>query len=79
MMLYTNLENVSIDEKRFVGLPVLRLTSEKLTGEILSESNPERQADFFRANNFNKRQREFSQSLFLEARENNFTVSLGKG
>jgi hypothetical protein len=30
MMLYTNLENVSIDDKSFASLPILRLTSEKI-------------------------------------------------
>jgi hypothetical protein len=79
MMLYTNLENVSIDDKLFDRLPVLRLTSEKITGEISTDSNPEMQESFFRLNNFNKRQIEFLQSLFAEAWENNFKVSLGKG
>ena len=79
MMLYSNLENVNIDDKRFVSLPVLRLTSEKITGEISTETNPEELEYFFRENNLNKRQKEFLRNLFLEARENNFKVSLGKG
>ena len=78
MMLYTNLENVSIDDKSFASFPVLRLTAEKITGEILSDFDAETQENFFRANNFNKRQREFLQSLFTEASVNSFTVSLGK-
>jgi hypothetical protein len=77
MMLYSNLENVSIDDNRFVSLPVLRLTSEKVAGEITSETNQKIQENFFRENNFNKRQKEFLQSLFAEARENNFKVILG--
>ena len=78
MMLYTNLENVSIEDKLFVSLPVLRLTSGKLVGEISSNSEIEMQDDFFRGNNFNPRQKELLRSLFAEARENNFSVSLGK-
>jgi hypothetical protein len=79
MMLYTNLENVSIDDKSFASLPILRLTSEKITGEVLSDSESEMQKNFFRVNNFNNRQRDFLQSLFAEAQANNFRVSLGKG
>ena len=78
MMLYTNLENVSIDEQSFVSLPVLRLTSEKIASEISSNSETAQLKQFFRVNNFNQRQRELMQSLFEEARENNFTISLGK-
>ncbi|CAN5609078.1 hypothetical protein BH18ACI1_BH18ACI1_22960 [soil metagenome] len=78
MMLYTNLENVSIDEKSFVSLPVLHLTSENIAGEISSNSETAKLEQFFRVNNFNQRQRELMQSLFVEAKENNFTISLGK-
>lgn len=34
MMIYTNLENVSIGKDLFVSLPILRLTSGKIEGEI---------------------------------------------
>lgn len=76
MMLYTNLENVSIDADAYQSLPVLRLTSEKIKGWITSESEPKMREDFFRENGFSKRQQQFLQSLLLEARENNFKVSL---
>ena len=78
MMLYANLENVTIDDKSFVSLPVLRLTSEKIADEISSNSETAQLKHFFRINNFNQRQRELMQSLFVEAKENNFTLSLGK-
>ncbi len=78
MMLYANLENVNIDDKLFLSLPVLRLTSEKVTGEISSNSELETQENFYRENNFNKRKIEFLQSLFTEAKENNFRISLEK-
>lgn len=79
MMLYTNLENVSIDDKLFSSLPILRLTSEKITGKVSSDVELGTQENFFRINNFNKRQIEFLQSLFAEAKVNNFTVSLENG
>lgn len=78
MMLYTNLENVTIDENSFLSLPILRLTSEKVSGEISSSSTKEEGEQFFRANSFNKRQIALVQNLFAEAAENNFVASLGK-
>jgi hypothetical protein len=78
MMLYSNLENGSIDNKSFVSLPVLQLTSEKIQGGIASDSESGMHDDFFRINNFNRRQKDFTQSLFVEARENNFRVVLGQ-
>jgi hypothetical protein len=78
MMLYTNLENVTIEENSFFGQPVLRLTSEKLSDEISSNSAKEEREQFFRVNNFNKRQIALLQNLFAEATENNFVASLGK-
>lgn len=78
MMLYTNLENVSIDGNSLARLPVLRLTSGKIAGEISSNSETAEIEQFFQANNFNKRQRDLISSLFTEANENNFKISLGK-
>lgn len=78
MMLYSNLENIRIDDKIFKGSPVLYLTSGKIIGKILSDSDLMEQEKFYRANNLTKSQKEFLQSLFAEARTNNFTVSLGK-
>ncbi len=77
MMLYTNLENVTIDEKSLKSLPILKLTSSKLFGEILSASDIDTVDDYCLKNQFSKRQKEFLKSLFREARANNFTVILG--
>ena len=70
---------MNIDEKLFVSLPVLRLTSGKITGEIASDSQIEHMNDFFQVNKFSKRQREFLQEVFTEGIENGFKVVLGKG
>ncbi len=78
MMLYSNLENVSVNEKMFFSSSILRLTSEKITGEIFSNSESAEISQFFRANNFNKKQTELIKNLFLEANENNFTINLGE-
>ncbi len=78
MMLYTNLENVSIESEIFVKIPVLRLTSGNIIGDVSSQSEIIEQEIFFRQNSFNRRQKEFIQELFIEAKENNFLVSLEK-
>jgi len=77
MMLYTNLENVTIDNKSLKSFPVLKLTSGKVIGEISSNSDEETIETFYRINVFNKRQKDFLRNLFDEAKVNNFTVSLG--
>jgi hypothetical protein len=77
MMLYTNLENVTIDDKPLKSVPILKLTSGKILGVINSDSNSELLESFYGVNNFSKRQREFLKDLFNEAKANNFTVSLG--
>lgn len=78
MMLYTNLENVSIEDNLLTGLPVLRLTSEKIKGKVQSNGANDKQQEFWRVNNFSKRQSKFMSNLFAEAVENNFVVSLGE-
>lgn len=79
MMLYSNLENVTIGEKSFISMPVMRLTSVKITGEIASDSEIEHMNKFFQVNNFSMRQREFLQELFTESIKNRFRIVLGKG
>lgn len=77
MMLYTNLENVTIDEKPLKSFAVLKLTSSKLLGEINSDSDAKMIDDFYRANSFSNLRKEFLKSLFSEANVNSFTVILG--
>lgn len=78
MMLYTNLENVYVEGNLYKSFPVLRLTSEKIAGEISSNSAEEECENFFRINNFNKRQTDLMKNLVAEAKVNSFIVSLGK-
>ena len=79
MMLYANLENVSVDATTFRNFSILRLTSEKLTSEIATDSASESKNEFFHVNKFNARQKNFLQELFAEATENGFKIILGKG
>jgi Site-specific DNA methylase len=66
MMLYTNLENVTIEGKTLTSSPVLRLTSAKLNGGISSRSSVEARDEFFKTNSFSRRQKEFTNALFAE-------------
>ena len=71
MILYTNLKNVSVDSNVYSVIPVLKLTSSKLTNNIFQsdfETNPE----------LNKRQKEILKKLFDEADENNFQIIIEK-
>lgn len=76
MMLYTNLENVSIDKKLYKSFPVLLLTSHKLKGVIESVANQREIERFFNDNNFNLNQINFATNLFSEANHNKFLVVL---
>ncbi len=71
MILYTNLKNVSANANELLAIPVLKLTSSKLTNNIYQsdlETNPE----------LNKKQREMLRQLLGEANINNFQVVIEK-
>lgn len=76
MVLYANLAEVSINSIQFKPKPVLRLTSTALNGDISSEDGNELIADFFERNSLNIRSKELVKSLFLEAKENNFSINI---
>ncbi|MEM0465269.1 MAG: hypothetical protein QXW97_01045 [Candidatus Pacearchaeota archaeon] len=58
MILFTNLEDVKINNKKFTPVPILKLTS----------------ADTFKLENLNKSQKEILENLEKEARTNNFKI-----
>ena len=76
MILYSNLKNVRVGEIEKKYKPVLRLTSNKLKGEISSESANEDFEKFCRENLLTKKQKEFIGEVFNEARQNRFVVKL---
>ena len=67
MMLYSNLEKVSVDGNLREAFPALLLTSHKLRGFIKSASVQEEIKEFFSKNSFNKRQIDLMSNLFMEA------------
>lgn len=79
MMLYTNLTGVKVGKNPFSHKVAIRLTSAKLNGSIQSTASNDELAKFSTENALGKKQQEFLQKLFQEARENNFTIILEKG
>ncbi|KQC12097.1 MAG: hypothetical protein APR63_11720 [Desulfuromonas sp. SDB] len=71
MILYSNLKNVSVNDNEYLAIPILKLTSSKLTNDIYQsdfETNPE----------LNKKHKEILKNLFDEADENNFQIIIEK-
>jgi hypothetical protein len=76
MILYCNLEKIMIDEKEYKAIPVLKLTSARLIGEINSSANQSIIDNFLKDNKFNSKQKKFVVELFSEASANNFKIIL---
>jgi hypothetical protein len=71
MILYSNLKDVSINGKNYNAIPVLKLTSSKLTHNITESEIGENQ-------DLNKKQKELLKLLFAEASENSFEIVIEK-
>jgi len=78
MMIYTNLRNVRVGGKPRGFQPVLKLTSSKINGSINSTAKDEELTKYCSDNLIDSLQRGFLRKLFMEARENKFTVILEK-
>lgn len=78
MILYSNLKNVKINDQEYQAIPVLKLTSTKLSGKIQSNSTKDDIKSFFDKNNLNNRQIDMLENLFSEAEINNFLVIIEK-
>ena len=74
MILYSNLENVKVNEKPFSVIPVLKLTSSKLQSHITSEENERKLETFFIKNRFDEKNKSLVKDLLEEAQENNFQI-----
>ena len=76
MILYSNLSEVTVNEKNVKSEAVLCLTSAKLNGAISSASDEKETADFFAENNFSAAQKLLVETVFAEAKHNNFSVKI---
>jgi len=77
MILYANLKGVLISNNKYKAVPIIKLTSSKLTGRITSFNNRNIE-DFFKSNKFTQKQINIINKLFKEAEKNNFNVIIEK-
>lgn len=76
MIIYRNLFDVQRGGKLVKFKPVVRLTASQMQGAVSSGDADEKLKEFCRINNYDTRQTDFLQKLFIEARSNNFLVKL---
>ena len=74
MILYTNLENTKINDKNFKAIPVLKLTSNKLTGMYQNNDEESQKELFLKNNDLNDKQIKIIKSLDLESQINHFNI-----
>jgi hypothetical protein len=74
LILYSNLASLSVKHKNYDSLPVLKLTSAKLNGNLNSTQKAKDIAAFAKANALNDAQIALLKNLFAEAQKNNFIV-----
>ncbi|MGD9733697.1 MAG: hypothetical protein AB7U45_16095, partial [Desulfamplus sp.] len=74
MILYTNLINVSINNKIFKAIPTLKLTSSKLTDKFDTSSSETETNNFFAINQLNSKQIQLINNLVSESRANGFEL-----
>jgi len=76
MILYSNLSEVTVNEKAIKSEAVLCLMSLKLKGAISSASAEKEISTFFDENNFSASQKLLIETVIAEAIQNNFVVKL---
>ncbi len=74
MILYCNLTNVKIEDKKFIAVPTLKLTSSKLIGSFKSSNSEQEKQNFFKQNQLNKKQKELIENLLFESKINNIEI-----
>lgn len=78
MILYCNLTNVQVDNKKFIPKPILKLTSSELKGNISSINSFEEIYSFYVKNGLNEKQIKLLKDLFQESSQNNFIIIIEK-
>jgi hypothetical protein len=76
MILYSNLSEVTANGKSLISEAVLCLTSPKLKGGINTNSHAADISDFFSQNHFSSNQKALIETVFTEAKHNNFIVKV---
>ena len=78
MILYTNLKEVKVNGVEYNPMPVIKLTSTKLQGSILSSDNTDEIKGFISKQNFSDHQIIIIEKLLIEAKENNILINIEK-
>jgi len=78
MILYTNLKEVKVNGIEYKPIPVIKLTSTKFKGSMLSSDNADKINNFISNQNFSKNQQSLIEKLLIEAKENNFLINIEK-
>ncbi len=76
MILYSNLENVSVNEIEMISESVLSLTSPKIKGQINTNNSDIEIENFLNDNNFTKSQLEIIKNVIKESKINKFKVQI---
>lgn len=76
MLLYSNLQNVSLNGKIKKHQSILMLTSERIKGVLTSDSAANEAEEFISLNGFSHNQKLLLEKILEEARMNNFIISL---
>ncbi len=76
MILYCNLSEVTLNEKKVKSDAILNLTSSTIKGAIHSSSKKSDILKFFDINNFSTQQISVVEAIFSEAKQNNFTIQI---
>ncbi len=74
MVLFSNLQNLKVDNKKFNYKPILKLTSSKIKGKIASDSTNLKFNKFLIDNKFKTNQENFVKNLFKEANTNKIII-----
>ena len=76
LILYCNLSEVTANGNKIKSEAVLNLTSSKLKGAITSTSTKKDIANFFTENSFSTQQIKLVETIFAEAKQNNFIIQI---
>ncbi|MBI4646876.1 MAG: hypothetical protein HY738_09865 [Bacteroidia bacterium] len=74
MILYCNMTNVTVENKKFKPIPILKLTSSNLNGGLNINFTEQQRQQFFDDNNFKSKQINLINTLIVESQKNGFEI-----
>jgi len=76
MILYINLKNVKINDQEYITIPVLKLSSSRIKGNISSKDSQNDLLYFMNQNKLNNKHKEIINNLWKESEKNNFLIEI---